>query len=58
VIAGHRDGIIPLTMSERLFAAAAQPKRILTIAGADHNDEALFAGREMIAAIVRFLAGD
>jgi len=56
VIAGDRDGIIPLQMSERLFAAAAEPKRLVTIPGADHNDEELLAGPRMIGAIVEFLA--
>ena len=55
VVAGDCDGIIPLAMSERLFAAAAEPKRFVTIAGADHNDEELLAGRRMIAAIVDFV---
>ena len=56
VIAGDRDGIIPLEMSERLFAAAVEPKRLVTIPGADHNDEELLAGPRMIGAIVEFLA--
>jgi uncharacterized protein len=55
VIAGDRDGIIPMAMSERLFSAAAGPKRMVTIAGADHNDEALSDGPEMMAAIREFL---
>ena len=55
VVAGDRDGIIPFAMSERLFAAAAEPKVFVRIAGADHNDEELLAGRRMIAAIVDFL---
>ena len=55
VVAGDRDGIIPLAMSRRLFAGAAEPKRFVTITGADHNDEELLAGRSTIAAIVDFL---
>ena len=55
VIAGDRDGIIPIAMSQRLFAAAAEPKRLVTIAGADHNDDELLSGRRMIEAIVEFL---
>ena len=55
VIAGDRDAIIPLAHSRRLFEAAPEPKQLVVIAGAGHNDVALLAGREMIDAIVRFL---
>jgi fermentation-respiration switch protein FrsA (DUF1100 family) len=55
IIAGSRDGIVPLDSSRRLYEAAPDPKRLLVISGADHNDEVLFTGDEMIAAIVRFL---
>jgi len=57
VIAGERDSIIPLDQSRRLFDAARAPKEMLVIPGADHNDSALLAGREMIDGIVRFLGG-
>jgi uncharacterized protein len=55
VIAGDRDGIIPVELSERLFAAAAEPKRLVIIAGADHNDEDLLSGPQMISEIVRYV---
>jgi len=55
VIAGDVDGIIPIGMSERLFAAASEPKQMIRIAGADHNDPALLDGPEMIDGIVGFL---
>ena len=55
VIAGERDAIVPLAQSRRLFDAAREPKQMVVIEGADHNDHALFAGGEMIAAIVAFL---
>ena len=55
VIAGDRDGIIPAELSERLFAAAVEPKRLVIIRGADHNDEELLNGPQMIAEIVRFV---
>src|SRR5262249_4466588 len=35
---GDCDGTIPFAHSERLFAAAPQPKRFFTMKGADHND--------------------
>jgi fermentation-respiration switch protein FrsA (DUF1100 family) len=55
VVAGDRDGIIPAELSERLFAAAAEPKRLVIIRDADHNDGALLDGPEMISEIVRFV---
>lgn len=57
VIAGARDSIIPLDQSRRLFDAARAPKEMIVLPGADHNDYALLAGREMIDGIVRFLEG-
>lgn len=56
VIAGDRDAIIPLEHSRRLFEAARDPKRLVVIAGADHNDFALLAGGQMMAAIAAFLS--
>lgn len=57
VIAGSRDSIIPIAQSRKLFDAAPGPKQFVEIAGADHNDLELLSGREMIDAIVKFLAG-
>jgi len=61
VIAGERDRIVPIEYSRRLYEAAGAPKTLLLLPGADHNDDELLAGDEMIQAIVRFLqplAGD
>jgi fermentation-respiration switch protein FrsA (DUF1100 family) len=55
VIAGDRDGVIPLDHSQRLYDAATSPKEILIVRGADHNDAALLDGDEMIAAVSAFL---
>jgi uncharacterized protein len=55
VIAGGRDRIVPIENSRRLYDAAAEPKTLLVLPGADHNDYELLAGDEMIQAIVRFL---
>jgi fermentation-respiration switch protein FrsA (DUF1100 family) len=55
VIAGDRDGVIPLEQSQRLYDAAPSPKKLLIVSGADHNDAALLAGDEMIDAVVAFL---
>jgi fermentation-respiration switch protein FrsA (DUF1100 family) len=55
VIAGDRDSIVPLRSSRALYDAAAEPKHMVVIDGADHNDGELLAGKEMVAAIVEFL---
>jgi fermentation-respiration switch protein FrsA (DUF1100 family) len=55
VIAGTRDSIIPIEHTRRLYDAITAPKTWLEIA-ADHNDDALLDGREMIQAIVKFLS--
>lgn len=57
VIAGSRDSIVPLDQSRRLFEIASEPKQMVVIDGADHNDAALLAGRQMIDGIARFLEG-
>jgi fermentation-respiration switch protein FrsA (DUF1100 family) len=35
---GDRDSLVPFAMSQRLFAAANEPKRFVPQVGADHND--------------------
>ena len=55
VIAGDRDAVIPAALSQRLYAEARSPKRLIMIEGADHNDEALAAGPRVIAGVVAFL---
>jgi fermentation-respiration switch protein FrsA (DUF1100 family) len=55
VVAGDRDTVIPYAQSRRVFDAAAEPKRFVTIPGADHNDSALADGPALIEAIDRFL---
>ncbi len=55
VVAGDRDRIVPMEHSQRLFDRAGSPKTLVTIRGADHNDQTLTAGPELIATVVRFL---
>ncbi len=55
VIAGDRDQIVPFSQSRQVFDAANEPKSLLVIPNADHNDDALFHGKTMIDGIVRFL---
>lgn len=54
VVAGTRDTIVPIAHTRRLFEAITAPKTLVEVA-ADHNDEALLDGEEMIQSIVRFL---
>ncbi len=56
VIAGDSDDIVPASLSERLYEAAAEPKQWLLVPGAGHNDRELLDGRQMIDAVVRFLS--
>lgn len=55
VIAGAQDRIVPIDNSRRLYEAAMAPKTLLVLPDADHNDDELLAGDEMIEGIVRFL---
>lgn len=57
VVAGSHDRIVPVEDSELLFEAANEPKRMVIIDGADHNDEALAFGPKLIRAVVDFLNG-
>jgi fermentation-respiration switch protein FrsA (DUF1100 family) len=55
VIVGGADRIIPVGLSERVYRAAPQPKRLVRFDGADHNDYELIAADELIDAVVEFL---
>ena len=55
VIAGEADRIVPLEQSRRLYDAARTAKTFVVVPGADHNDDELLAGKEMMEAVVRFL---
>lgn len=55
VIAGERDQIIPVEQSKRLYTAITAPKRLVVIPGADHNDERMFVGAELIQAVLSFI---
>lgn len=48
IIAGDADRIVPLHDTQRLFDAAQMPKRLVIIAGADHNDDALVWGPQVM----------
>lgn len=55
VIGGDADSIVPIAQTRRVFDAARDPKSLLVVGGADHNDDSLLAGREMIDGVLRFL---
>jgi fermentation-respiration switch protein FrsA (DUF1100 family) len=55
VIAGDRDSVIPVDQSRRLFEAAREPKRLVIVERADHNDYDLLAGERVLDAIAGFL---
>jgi fermentation-respiration switch protein FrsA (DUF1100 family) len=55
IVAGDRDRIVPLEQSRRLFERASEPRDLVVVRGADHNDAALLDGRELIDAVRRFV---
>jgi hypothetical protein len=55
--AGDRDRVVPFGLTRRLFDAWTAPKTLVVIAGADHNDEALVHGPQVIEAIREALDG-
>lgn len=57
IIAAAEDTIVPATQSRRLFDAASEPKRLQMFDHLDHNDAALLAGPEVMAAVTAFLHG-
>ena len=56
VIAGSADSIVPFEQSRRLYDMAAEPKQMIVVQGADHNDQTLFVGEQLIEAVTTFIA--
>jgi fermentation-respiration switch protein FrsA (DUF1100 family) len=54
VIHGRKDNVIPFSNGERLFAAAAEPKKNYWVENAGHNDLEYVAGEELIRRIQKF----
>lgn len=52
VVYGTADSIVPPALSRAVAQRAAGPVQVTAVAGADHNDLALFAGPQMVAAVV------
>ena len=55
VLVTERDEIVPAELSRRVFDAAVEPKRYVRLSASHHNDPALLAGEEMLAAVTSFL---
>jgi len=55
VLVTERDEVVPVELSRRVFDAAAEPKRYVSLDASHHNDPALLAGEEMLAAVTSFL---
>ena len=55
-IHGQMDSVIPYSMSERLHAAARQPKSLLLVPGAGHSSIAVVAWDRYRAALLDFAA--
>lgn len=53
VVYGTADDVIPPEQSRAVAAAAAGPVDIVELAGVGHNDEEMFTGTELIAAVER-----
>ena len=56
ILHGDQDEVVPYAHGRRLFAAANEPKRFYTIAGAHHNDTYVAGGETYFAALREFLA--
>lgn len=54
-IHGTADEVVPSKMSQELYAAASQPKQILLVPEAGHNDVAKLGGVEYLQAIAQFI---
>jgi uncharacterized protein len=55
IVVGDHDRIVPPDQSRRLYDAAREPKRLVVIRGADHNDFDLLAGGQLIGEVTRFV---
>lgn len=55
VVAGSSDSIVPTVLSRRLFDLASEPKELVVVERANHNDHALLAGDRLIEAVIGFI---
>ncbi|MFP4074245.1 MAG: alpha/beta hydrolase [Actinomycetota bacterium] len=54
-VAGTDDTIVPADQTRRLYEAASEPKDLLMVEGAGHNDRALLDGDDLVETLVEFL---
>jgi len=54
-IHGAADSTVPSFMSEKLYAAAPEPKQLLLVPGADHNNTAVVAGSQYLQLVESFI---
>jgi uncharacterized protein len=54
-IHGANDSTVPSFMSQKLYAAAPEPKRLFLVPGADHSDTAVVAGLQYLQWIESFV---
>jgi len=54
-VAGTDDTIVPTDQTRELYDAASEPKDLLMVDGAGHNDRALLDGDDMVETTVEFL---
>ena len=55
VVAGDRDRVVPIELSRNLYAAARDPKRLVIVGGADHNDPPLAEGPSLVGELTGFV---
>lgn len=55
VLAVEEDEIVPYAQSRRVYEAADEPKRFVTLTAAGHNDPDLLQGEELLGAVTAFL---
>lgn len=56
ILHGTGDRTIPPLMAKKLFAAAPEPKQIVLIARANHNNLPEFGGRQYLATLQQFIS--
>jgi fermentation-respiration switch protein FrsA (DUF1100 family) len=55
IVHSRDDEIVPFAHAERLFAAAPEPRQLLVIEGAGHNDTFAAGGERLLGALAGFI---
>lgn len=58
VVHGDRDDVAPLEHARRLYAAAAEPKRLFMVEGAGHNDVITVGGQRYLDVLREFIEAE